>query len=135
MEAIRRRLDELGKSQAELARALDIGPPVISKILSGRRVLKAQELPVLAAFLKWPVTTLVGALSSSPARSNRRTTDGPALQWIASRLDELGKTRSGLARALGLPRARVFEIINGTRRVQLSELSPLAAYLNTEEKE
>lgn len=53
-------------------------------------------------------------------------------EWLAKRLDELqpsGKSRSGLAAALGIPPSRISEIINGGRKVQAAEIKPLASYL------
>lgn len=52
--------------------------------------------------------------------------------WLAKRLDELapgGKSRTGLARALGIPPSRISEILNGSRKVKASEVRPIATYL------
>lgn len=56
----------------------------------------------------------------------------PPGAWLADRLDELadrGKSRAGLARALGLPAARVSEMISGIRRPAAAEAPVIAAYL------
>lgn len=49
--------------------------------------------------------------------------------WISDRLRSLKKTKSGLARALGIDPARVSEIIGGRRNVQLAELPRMAEIL------
>jgi hypothetical protein len=52
--------------------------------------------------------------------------------WLDQRLEELkpqGKSKSGLARALGLPSSRVSEIISGVRAIKAKELRPMADYL------
>lgn len=49
--------------------------------------------------------------------------------WIADRLAELGKKKSELAQALGLPPTRISEILRGRRDVHVSELLPLARCL------
>lgn len=49
--------------------------------------------------------------------------------WIADRLAELGKKKSELAQALGLPPTRISEILRGRRDVHLAELLPLARCL------
>ena len=40
------------------------------------------------------------------------------MKWIKDRLDEIGRRPIELARALGLPPARAYEMIKGIRRVQ-----------------
>ncbi len=50
--------------------------------------------------------------------------------WIADRLAELGKKKSELAQALGLPPTRISEILRGRRDVHVSELLPLARCLD-----
>jgi len=49
--------------------------------------------------------------------------------WIADRLAELGKKKTDLAQALGLPPTRISEILRGRRDVHLAELLPLARFL------
>lgn len=55
--------------------------------------------------------------------------------WINSRLKQLGKRKGKLADALGVQPARVTEIINGTRRVQGSEVLPLADFLEMDARQ
>jgi phage repressor protein C with HTH and peptisase S24 domain len=50
-------------------------------------------------------------------------------RWIGDRLKSLRKTKSGLAKALGIDPARVSEIIGGRRNVQVTELPIMAATL------
>jgi phage repressor protein C with HTH and peptisase S24 domain len=50
-------------------------------------------------------------------------------RWIGDRLKSLRKTKSGLAKALGIDPARVSEIIGGRRNVQVTELPIMAAQL------
>ena len=52
-----------------------------------------------------------------------------ANQWISDRLRSLRKTKSGLAKTLGIDPARVSEIIGGRRNVQVSELPLMAEVL------
>ncbi|WP_337997168.1 helix-turn-helix transcriptional regulator [Oleispirillum naphthae] len=49
--------------------------------------------------------------------------------WIAERLAELGKKKTELAQALGLPPTRISEILRGRRDVHVAELLPLARFL------
>lgn len=49
--------------------------------------------------------------------------------WIAERLADLGKKKAELAQALGLPPTRVSEILRGRRDIHISELLPLARFL------
>lgn len=50
--------------------------------------------------------------------------------WIKTRVKHLGKTLSGLGKAMGgLDSSRITEIMAGTRRVHAEEVRPMAAYL------
>lgn len=49
--------------------------------------------------------------------------------WIEKRLKQLDKTKSGLAEAMGLPPARVTEMMNGIRAVAVTELGPMSSFL------
>lgn len=58
--------------------------------------------------------------------------DNPAMQndWIERRLEQLpGKSKSGLAKAVGLPPARVTDIIQGKRNVAVTEIPDMSLYL------
>src|SRR5215470_586005 len=52
------------------------------------------------------------------------------MKWIKDRLDEIGRRPIELARALGLPPARAYEMIKGVRRIQPDEIGRLAAFLD-----
>jgi len=52
------------------------------------------------------------------------------MKWIKERLDEVGRRPIELSRALGLPPARVYEMIKGIRRVQPDEIGRMAAFLD-----
>lgn len=53
------------------------------------------------------------------------------MSWLDKRLGELpGKSKSGLARALGVAPARINEIIRGVRQIQEREWQPMARYLD-----
>jgi phage repressor protein C with HTH and peptisase S24 domain len=52
------------------------------------------------------------------------------MKWIKERLDEIGRRPIELSRALGLPPARVYEMIKGVRRVQPDEIGRMAAFLD-----
>ena len=51
MLAVKRRMAELGITQAEVAAHLRIDPSAVSKLLGGRRQLKAQEATLLSQLL------------------------------------------------------------------------------------
>jgi transcriptional regulator with XRE-family HTH domain len=50
-------------------------------------------------------------------------------KWIEDRLAELGKTKAGLAKALGVPAPRVSELLRGRRNLMASDVLPMAEYL------
>jgi hypothetical protein len=85
-EWIRQRLLESGKSQRELALALKIDPAGVSRLLDGRRKLRADEVPTIRSFFDGPPMPEVesAAPTSRPGRRGpeddprrRRATPGP----------------------------------------------------------
>lgn len=50
-------------------------------------------------------------------------------EWIASGLDQPGRTQVGLARAIGKDPATITKILAGTRRIQADEIAIAAKYL------
>jgi plasmid maintenance system antidote protein VapI len=50
-------------------------------------------------------------------------------EWIAEHLKQIGKTQAGLASQLGISRPAVNEIISGKRKVQATEIDPMADFL------
>ena len=56
--------------------------------------------------------------------------NGALLAWLAAGLDKKrGKTQDGLAKALGISQPRISEILNGKRRIQLTEIPKIAEYI------
>jgi hypothetical protein len=53
-EWLRRGLQQPGKSNAGLAKVLGIDPSIVSKMLTGKRQIKATELPAIARYLGVP---------------------------------------------------------------------------------
>lgn len=53
----------------------------------------------------------------------------PGAPAIEQRLDKLGKTKAGLARALRIKPPRVSEILNGTRKLSAAEVQRAAEFL------
>jgi transcriptional regulator with XRE-family HTH domain len=67
------------------------------------------------------------ALPSEKQNKGRMTVD-----WIRDALRETGKTRSGLAKALGRSPSAVTDLLNGSRRLRADEIAIAAAYLSVE---
>lgn len=61
------RLDELGKSQAGLGRAMDLPRSRITDILNGVRRVTAQESHQMAGYLEWPIQKVLVLLSDPSA--------------------------------------------------------------------
>jgi SOS-response transcriptional repressor LexA len=62
------RLEELGRTQAELARFMSMPPPRISEIVSGRRKIQINEFPRLIEFLGISGADAMAKISSSGAQ-------------------------------------------------------------------
>lgn len=60
-EWIRKGLMKKGKSGKGLARALGVDNSVVSRIIHGKREIKAHELPIIAEYLELPIPTSQGA--------------------------------------------------------------------------
>jgi transcriptional regulator with XRE-family HTH domain len=54
------------------------------------------------------------------------------VDWIRQGLKDTGKTRSGLAKALGRSPSAVTDLLNGTRRLRAEEIAVIADYLGVE---
>jgi len=54
------------------------------------------------------------------------------VDWIRQALKETGKTRSGLAKALGRSPSAVTDLLNGSRRLRADEIALAADYLGVE---
>jgi transcriptional regulator with XRE-family HTH domain len=54
------------------------------------------------------------------------------VDWIREALERKGKTRSGLARALGRSPSAVTDLLNGARRLRADEIALAADYLGVE---
>jgi transcriptional regulator with XRE-family HTH domain len=54
------------------------------------------------------------------------------VEWIRAGLKHTGKTRSGLAKALGRSPSAVTDLLNGHRRLRADEISLVAEYLGVE---
>src|SRR5260370_41535169 len=52
------------------------------------------------------------------------------MKWIKERLAGIGRRPIELARALGLPPARAYEMIKGIRRIQPDEIGRVSAFLD-----
>jgi plasmid maintenance system antidote protein VapI len=55
------------------------------------------------------------------------------MRWMRERLGELDKSGADLARALGIPKSRVSEMLAGKRRLQPNEIRPVARFLEIPE--
>jgi len=65
-------------------------------------------------------------------RSEKPNNRFMTVDWIRAALDETGKTRSGLARALGRSPSAVTDLLNGRRRLRADEIAIAATYLGVE---
>jgi transcriptional regulator with XRE-family HTH domain len=54
------------------------------------------------------------------------------VDWIRQGLKDTGKTRSGLAKALGRSPSAITDLLNGSRRLRAEEISVIAEYLGIE---
>jgi len=63
---IRQGLARSGKTQRGLARALNVDPSAVSRLLDGKRQLKAAEVPKVAAYLGIPAPTQHGPVPLAP---------------------------------------------------------------------
>lgn len=53
----------------------------------------------------------------------------PEVEWIIRGLKKPGKTRSGIAKALGLRPSAITDLLSGSRRLRASEIPIIASYL------
>jgi transcriptional regulator with XRE-family HTH domain len=137
MEAIRQRLDELGKKQVGLARALGITETVMSKRLNGRLLMKASELQAAAKFLEWPVETLIDALGSNGFKaddgSKQEAEQVNGVLLAARRAKRMSQEELGAI--VGVTRSAVAQWEAGTSFPEASRLVALARALELDVEE
>jgi hypothetical protein len=66
---------------------------------------------------------------------SKRVVVAYGMRWMQVRLRHLGKSGAALARHLGIPRERVYEMFAGKRRLQQKEIGPTARFLEWSEAE
>ncbi len=66
-EWIRQRLQRQGRSQADLARHLDLDASAVSRLVKGERQLKGSEASRIAEFLACPVDEVLRGFAGAPA--------------------------------------------------------------------
>lgn len=54
------------------------------------------------------------------------------IQWIKEQLEQPGKSRSGLAKFLGIPNSAVTEMLKGNRAIKLREVPTIRAYFSAD---
>ena len=82
IEWVRSRLSQTGKTQRELAAGVGLDPSAVSRLLDGRRRLRADEIPKFRAFFEQtaPHTT------NPPSRPSSSTTaDDAQVPWLPSK--------------------------------------------------
>src|SRR6202789_3696644 len=65
-------------------------------------------------------------------RSEKQNNCFMTVDWIRKALVETGKTRSGLAKALGRSPSAVTDLLNGSRRLRAEEIAIAVEYLGVE---
>lgn len=60
---------------------------------------------------------------------------GSDMDWLKKRISDLGKTGVGFARALNIPKPRVYEMFKGKRALQIEEVPAAAKFLEMSEAE
>ena len=64
--------------------------------------------------------------------SEKQNSQGMTVDWIRQALIATGKTRSGLAKALGRSPSAVTDLLNGSRRLRAEEIAAIVDYLGVE---
>ena len=72
---VQKQLEETGKTQADLARYLKLAPPIVNKIIKGRRVIKATEADQIRAFFNIPAADSQEKVTGFPQRAAEPATN------------------------------------------------------------
>lgn len=123
IEEIREGLSRPGKTQRGLAAALGVDNSQISRLLTGKRALRAHEVPLILAYLE----------SNGPPPEGRSRTAAPELVQIGGDrfamlpvYDAAASAGPGLEAEDGAPLYRVAFRADWLRRVTRADLSQLA---------
>lgn len=60
---LKQRLKELGKTQAGLGELLNLPSSRVAEIATGKRRIQSDELPVVARYVEWPISKVLGMIS------------------------------------------------------------------------
>lgn len=89
------RLRALGRSQADLARALNLQPPAVNKIISGLRKIQSDEVRLLAIFLEWSEADVLAWIEKSRGRSDAPTPARPTSGRVLKMIEVSGVVHAG----------------------------------------
>jgi transcriptional regulator with XRE-family HTH domain len=103
MDWIPERLESIGRTRADLARALGFHPAIVTRLIKGERRLKAMEIPKLAEVLNLPVAEVMERIESSGAPE-----DGVCRRLAALR-NRAGLSMAAVAKALGMANASSYQ--------------------------
>lgn len=82
LDWISKRLTSVGRSQADLARALKVDPAAISRLLKGKRKIQSAEIPELCRVLEVSPESLFAEIGRPPPlEPHRRSPPGPGGEW------------------------------------------------------
>ena len=106
---IKKRLHELGKSSAGLARHLGVEGPRVYEVTGGRRHIQPNEFQPMAEFLEWDAPTLLEKIpvEERVVNADMRLPDLPFIaddgaKTTVQRMQDLERRVARLERELGL---------------------------------
>ncbi|HZQ14048.1 MAG TPA: hypothetical protein VFB31_14685 [Pseudolabrys sp.] len=83
VEWVKSRLSQTGKTQRELAAGVGLDPSAISRLLDGRRRLRADEIPKFRAFFEQSASS--HTTTPSPRPGTTTTADDAQVPWLLSK--------------------------------------------------
>ena len=95
---LKARLDEIGKNQSDLARALGVDPAAVTRLFKGERQVQTHEIRTLATFLRMPLDQVAahvgGEPASEPSENGAPVINVSVLATVITALEEwLGRQR------------------------------------------
>lgn len=123
IEQIREGLARPGKSQKGLAAAMGVDNSQISRLLSGKRDLRAHEIPTILAYLEGEATATVGRSKTAIPEIVQIGGDRFAMLPI---YDAIASAGPGSEPLDGEPRQRIAFRVDWLRQVSRSSISDLA---------
>lgn len=129
------RMAELGMTDTDAARELDVSQPTVTRWRTGRIVPSKAAVPRLASFLGIKRAKLTSLLDDTDSRRPAGARDGTFGQLLMALETERGLTATEAWRQFGIDKSRYYRLRGDVSAPRLVDLPALASRMGVSEQE